>query len=229
MATKPTTPTTDDTKAALSTVLAWFTVMADGTARPVVTTPTGRVDSEDSANSPARLAWRCNGARLPLAGMLAALRHGWTAEPKTWPVLRDVTPAALVDEGSTLYGLDSDHPAASWDAVSDQSDRALIAALFLAVRAGDAAPFDVIADVLTPAESEKSTKLPEEQRELVNAVMALSEDNPARAHLMTGLTDAGKAEVERRTKVKREKAERRKAAEAETAPEAKPAAKPAKK
>src|SRR5690606_8007077 len=89
--------------------------------------------------------------------------------------------------------------------------------------------------------SEKTAKLPEEQRQMVNAVMQLSESNPARATLIAGLSEAGKAEVERRTKAKAEKAERRKAAkpEAETTPEAepeakakaekKPAAKPAKK
>src|SRR5690606_6068635 len=129
---------------------------------------------------------------------------GWSAEPKTWPVLRDVTPAALGEEGTALYGLDADHPAASWDAVADQSDRALLTALYLAGRA-ESAPFDAIAEVLTPTESERSSKLPDDQRELVNAVMALSEDNPARAALMGGLSEAGRAEVERRTKARREK------------------------
>ena len=238
MATKP---TADQIKTALTTVLTWLTVMADGTARPAVLTPTGKVDSEDSANSPARLAWRCNGARMPIVGMLAAIAHGWDAAPKSWPTLREHAPNALVVEGRDTYGLAEEHPAASWDAVADQSDRAMITALYKATRDDVTAPFDVIAAVLTPTESEKTAKLPEEQRQMVNAVMQLSESNPARATLIAGLSEAGKAEVERRTKAKAEKAERRKAAkpEAETTPEAepeakakaekKPAAKPAKK
>ncbi|MEU6778588.1 hypothetical protein ABZ912_05245 [Nonomuraea angiospora] len=231
----PTKPNAEQIKAALATVLGWFTVMADGTARPAVLLPTGKVNSEDSANSPARLAWRCNGARVPLAGMLAAIKRGWDASPKSWPVLRDVTPATLVDEGTKLYGLDSEHPAASWDAVTEQSDRAIIGALFLAIRATDTAPFDVISELLAPATEEKASKLPDEQRELVNAVMNLSDTNPARAALMGALTDEGRAEVERRTKAKTEKAARRKAAkddadakakeEAEAKPDAKPDAK----
>ncbi|MEV1167376.1 hypothetical protein [Nonomuraea sp. NPDC049784] len=227
----PTKPNTAAIKADLATVLGWFTVMADGTSRPaVLIAETGRINSEDSANSPARLAWRCNGARVPLAGMLAALKRGWDASPKSWPILRDVTPAALVDEGIKLYGLDEEHPAASWDGVADQTDRAIIAALYRATQPDVTAPFDLIKSALTPApESEKGSKLSDEQRELVNAVMNLSDTNPARAALMASLTDEGRAEVERRTKAKAEKEARRKAAKAEADAKAKPADKAAPK
>ncbi|TMR99542.1 hypothetical protein [Nonomuraea basaltis] len=225
MATKP---NTDAIKAALTSVLAWFTVMADGTARPaVLVTATGRINSDDSANSPARLAWRCNGARIPLVGMLAALTRGWDASPKTWPILREVAPSTLVTEGTALYGLDEEHPAVSWDAVADQYDRAIIAALYRATQPDVSAPFDVISAALTPApEGEKASKLSEQQREMVNAIMNLSETNPARAALMEELTAEGRAEVERRTKVKAEKDARRKEAKAKadaekTEPEAK--------
>jgi hypothetical protein len=213
MATKP---TTDAIKAALTTVLTWFTVMADGTPRPAVLVPaTGRINADDSNNSPARLAWRCNGARIPLVGMLAALQHGWDASPKSWPILREVAPSTLVVEGTALYGLDDEHPAVSWDGVAEQSDRAIIAALYRATQPDVSAPFEVIAAALTPApEGEKASKLSEQQRELVNAIMNLSETNPARAALMTELTDEGRAEVERRTKAKTEKAARREQAKA---------------
>ncbi|MER7363308.1 hypothetical protein [Nonomuraea wenchangensis] len=213
MATKP---TTDAIKAVLTTVLTWFTVMADGTPRPAVLIPaTGRINSDDSNNSPARLAWRCNGARIPLVGMLAALQHGWDASPKSWPILRDVAPSTLVAEGKALYELDDEHPAVSWDGVAEQSDRAIIAALYRATQPDVSAPFEVIAAALTPApEGEKGSKLSTQERETVNAIMNLSETNPARAALMAELSAEGLAEVERRTKAKNEKAARREEAKA---------------
>ncbi|MEV6154946.1 hypothetical protein AB0L53_31855 [Nonomuraea sp. NPDC052129] len=210
----PTKPTTDAVKAALSTLLAWFCTMADGQYRPVVVMEaTKRVNHDDSRNSPTRLGWRCPGTRLPVVAMLAALKRGWDAAPKSWPMLADVAPATLVEEGCALYGLDSEHVAADWDAVREQADGAVITALYRATQPDVSAPWDVIAAVLTPApESEKGSKLPDQERELVNAIMNLSETNPARAALMTELTDEGRAEVERRTKAKTEKEARRKAA-----------------
>ncbi|MFI6485196.1 hypothetical protein ACIBH1_45310 [Nonomuraea sp. NPDC050663] len=210
--------TVAEIKAVFIGFLSWLCTMADGTVKSPVMLPSG-LTADGSKNSPQRLAYRCDGARVSIAGMVGAQRHGWTMAAKSWPVIGRLSAGEVEAAGllALVYGTEVEPFTLDILTSTGHTDGALIGALWQASRDDVANPVATLVAALAPkvkAESGPKVTLSDAEQQTIKALLGLPVDHPMHASGLDSLTAEAQEVYKARRASKDAKAAIRAAAEA---------------